>query len=496
MTSGSCEQAVGLCGLADLLDIIHDLCGRRVTLMGLGLFGGGAGAAQFLCDRGADLTVTDLRTPGSLSPTLEHLQGLSIQYCLGEHRDSDFTGADLVVANPAVPRTNRFLRMAQDAGVPITSPMNLFLALCPGRIAAVTGSNGKSTTTSMLNSILKRTGRNVWLGGNIGISLLPAVGRIQRDDIVVLELSSFQLEDAAAIERSPHVAVLTNITPNHLDRHGTMDDYARAKRNIVRFQDGGDIVVLNARDERLCRWHAEGLNARAYWFNSEPHPGNTTRGMNLMGERLVWIDDSGHEVMCASSDVPLPGRHNVENAMAAATAARCMGASRGAILKGLRHFEGLEHRMELVGENGGVRFYNDSFSTTPDSTVAALEAFRSPVTLIAGGYDKQLDLVELARATALRVDVLVTIGTTGPALAQRVREESAFLGRHVTIREVRSLEEAVREAVQHSMPGTSVLLSPGCASYDMFENCTVRGELFKRLVRQLFLDQPVRGVGA
>lgn len=482
MTSHTGGVPVGLCPLSQLLDIVEELEGKRVTLMGLGLWGGGEGAARMLVDMGVSLTVTDLRPAEKLAPVLPRLRGLPIRYRLGGHVAEDFMGTDLVVANPGVPRTSPFLRRASGAGVPITSPMNLLLALCPAPIAGVTGSNGKSTTSVLLKQMIERSGRRVWLGGNIGGSLLPSLSSIRPTDAVVLELSSFQLEDAAALRWSPHVAVITNITPNHLDRHGTFEAYAAAKQHIVAHQCERDFAVLNAEDAELAGWVRRGLRGRLYYFNAEPHPGHIARGISLMGDRLVCHDEGRIEVLCLRQDVRLPGRHNVENAMAAATAARCLGVESARIRKALSGFNGLEHRLELVGERRGVRYYNDSFSTTPQSSIAALESFHGPLTLIAGGYDKNLGVDEMARAFARRAEVLITVGQTGPALARQTRRESLCVGRPVIIREAGSLAEAVTAADELSMPGSAVILSPGSASYDMFDNCVERGERFKKLV--------------
>jgi UDP-N-acetylmuramoylalanine--D-glutamate ligase len=485
MTRAQEDGSVAPCGRADLEGIAAGLAGLRVTLMGLGLFGGGEGAARFLCERGARLTVTDLRPAETLAPVLERLCGLPATYHLGAHHEDDFTEAQLIVASPAVPRTSPFLRAAQQAGVPITSPMNLFLTLCPAPVAAVTGSNGKSTTTALLAAILKAAGRRAWLGGNIGISLLPSLAHIGPGDVAVLELSSFQLQDAAALCWSPHVAVVTNITPNHLDRHLTLEEYAEAKRTLLRFQGPDDYAVLNARDARLRRWAAEGAGGRLVQFDVAPEPGRLCEGINLVAGRLVWHEGGRHEVVCARDDVPLLGLHNTQNAMAACAAARCLDAGSEAVRAALRTFMGLEHRLELVGVCGGIRFYNDSYSTTPAAGVAAVQSFRAPLTLIAGGYDKKLDLTPFAQAAARSVEVLITVGQTGPVLAQQVRQESAYLGRTVCVREAAGLPEAVRLAEQLSMPGSVVVLSPGCASYDMFENYDHRGKVFKELVRSL-----------
>ncbi|MCD6415385.1 MAG: UDP-N-acetylmuramoyl-L-alanine--D-glutamate ligase, partial [Planctomycetes bacterium] len=245
---------VSLAPLRRLRQDLADLEGRAVTLLGLGLFGGGEGAARFLAERGARLTITDLRSEQQLAEPLQRLRACPARLRLGGHREEDFRQAALVVANPAVPRSNKFLRLARDCGASIASPMNIFLALCPAPVLAVTGANGKSTTTALVFHILKRAGRRAWLGGNIGVSLLPELPRIAADDVVALELSSFQLSDAGHLPWSPHVAVVTNLSPNHLNWHGAYESYVAAKRNIIRFQCGDDFAVLNRRDAELARW--------------------------------------------------------------------------------------------------------------------------------------------------------------------------------------------------------------------------------------------------
>ena len=486
MTSKDDTARVQPCSLDQLRSALGDLRGKRVTLMGLGVFGGGEGAARFLLSRGAELIITDLRPAGKLARSLRRLAGAPVTLHLGEHLPEDFVEAELVVANPAVRRTSPFLRMAQRAGVPITSPMNMFLASCSTCTCAVTGSNGKSTTASLLAAMLQSAGRTVWLGGNIGISLLPSLSRIGPEDLVVLELSSFQLEDARALRWSPHVTVVTNVTPNHLDRHGGFDDYAMAKRAIVDFQVPGDFAVLCARDPILEGWARDGVRSNVVFFDAEPEPGRIRHGVSLMGGRLVWHNSQRSDVICLRDDVPLLGLHNTMNAMAAAAAARCLGVGSHHVRRALSGFVGLEHRLELVGQFRGVRVYNDSYSTTPESSVAALKSFRGAIALIAGGCDKGLNLGPLARTAAQLAEVLITVGEAGPLLAQKAREESAYLGRSIVIQEVGDLQGAVRAAARLSMPGSVVVFSPGCASYDMFDNYEQRGRVFKNLVRSDF----------
>ncbi len=481
------SQPVQPCSARELRGLTRRLKGMRVTLMGLGLFGGGEGAAQFLVERGARLTVTDLRPPQRLAPTLTRLQGLGITYRLGRHVERDFLRTDLVVANPAVPRSSPFLHLARQAGVPIASPMNLFLTLCAARVAAVTGSNGKSTTTALLAAMLRSAGRKVWMGGNIGISLLPSLGRIAPTDLVVLELSSFQLEDTAVLGWAPHVAVVTNLTPNHLKRHRSFEAYVETKRGIVAFQGAQDFAVLNAADPIQQRWIREDLPGRLCLFDPAPRRAHPLQGVSLVDDCLLWQEGKRSELICRREEVPLLGQHNTENAMAAAAAARCLGASAGSIRHALGSFVGLEHRLELVGEFNGKRYYNDSYSTTPTAGVAAVRSFSAPLTLIAGGYDKGLDLGPLARAVAASVDVLVTFGQSGPFLARKARQEGQCLGRSLVVREAATLEEAIRAADVLSTRGAAVVFSPAGASYDMFENYHYRGRAFKEIIRQMFV---------
>ena len=455
----------------------------RVVLLGLGLFGGGEGAARFLAQKGAHVTVSDLKTAEHFAPVIERLSDLPIRYQLGGHDLDEVVQADLVVVNPAVPRTSSVLRACRQAGIPLTSPMNIFLTLCLAPVAGVTGSTGKSTTTVMLGAML-REGRqgNVWVGGNIGVSLLPVVDKISADDVVVLELSSFQLEDTACLPWSPRVAVVTNITPNHLDRYEGLEAYQEAKKGIIACQSETDAAVLNASDATLRLWARREAKGKVLFFDPTAEDGPMVEGMNLRGGRLIWNNGAEPQVICAREHVSLPGAHNLANAMAAAAAARWLGVDAESIRRVMAELKPLEHRLEMCGECAGIKFYNDSNSTAPESTVAALRSFDGPVTLIAGGYSKKLDLRPLARLAAQTAEVLITIGQTGPSIAQWCREAALQAGRTPVMREVGSLEEAVQAAIELSMPGSVVIFSPGCASYDMFQNFAERGRRFKELV--------------
>jgi len=482
--SSSAQERVSLCGPSRLREILTDLPGRRVTLVGLGRLGGGLGAARFVADRGARLTVTDLRSREQLAPSIDRLQDHDIQYRLEEHQPRDVRRAELVIANPGVPREADILHQAADAGVPITSPMNMFMALCPAPAVGITGSNGKSTTTSMTGAILRQTGRTTWVGGNIGGSLLPDLDEIQPGHAVVLELSSYQLEDLSELHISPGVAVVTNLSLNHLRRHGTMEAYERAKQYIGAYQDEDDILILNATDSRLCRWGEEAGRGRRLYFRADAPLRDDMEGAFARdGELFVHLDGKP-ESICTATDLPLEGIHNRENALAAATAARVSGAAPDDIRQGLMDFQPLEHRQEFVGRVDQVSVYNDSLSTTPRSAVAAVRSTDRPLVVIAGGYDKKLPLDDLAREIAREAEGLVTLGETGPKLARQTREAAGERSERPVVEEAETLEEAVHLGLQLSPSGGNLLFSPACASFDMFENSEERGKKFKKLVRR------------
>lgn len=478
----------GACGTANNLPFERDVprvYRRHVLVMGLGLFGGGVAAVRWLARHGARVTVTDLRSAGELRESLHALQGVDVHYRLGGHDEKDFRRADLVIVSPAVPLNSSWLRLAKR----LDTEINLFFKLCRARtVVGVTGTNGKTTTAALTHGVLRRLGR-AWLGGNIGRSLLDEVEEIQPDDVVTLELSSFQLETLRFIKRSPTVAVVTNITPNHLDRHGTMENYVQAKRQIVAHQraspspcrkgstfsafperagvgGGGDVKVLNADDPIVSGFDGPAPTLR-FGLRS---PADVTFDGEAIRLGPYRVDVRGRR---------LPGEFNLTNMMAAAAAswaARPCPEWAGAAEETFREFRGIEHRLEYVAEVGGVRFYNDSIATNPEATMAALRALPGPVLLILGGSSKGLSFQELARA-ARNVRFAALFGRTA-------RELDAVLGR--VPREIfRDLDEAVLACVSRAVPGDTVLFSPACASFDMFRNFAERGARFKAIVRRL-----------
>lgn len=430
---------------------------QRVTVMGLGRFGGGIGAARFLARRGAKVLVTDQLPENQLGDSIKQLDGLDIAFRLGEHREEDFTSADLVVVNPAVKPGNAYLEAATAAGVPVTTEIRLLVERLPNRLRTigVTGSAGKSTTTAMIGHILKKAGKKTWIGGNLGGSLLEHIDHIVEDDWIVLELSSFMLHHLREHDGhegwSPHIAVITNISANHLDWHGDFRQYVNAKAQIIASQQRGDVSFIGPGAE----------------FVQSP------RGTHRYELR------SDVDVL----DILLPGTHNQCNAMAAMRVAEEIAIGGVCLLNFLADFPGLPHRLQFVAEHGGVKFYNDSKCTTPEAAILAIDSFPPGTAhIILGGYDKGSDLAALAAHAAARAAGIYTIGKTGGAIALAAEMAGGFNDATSPnsggVERCIDLDTAVREAVRHAKAGDVVLLSPGCASWDQFTNYESRGAAF------------------
>jgi UDP-N-acetylmuramoylalanine--D-glutamate ligase len=454
--------------------MIQDWRNKRVTVMGLGGFGGGVGVTRWLAAAGARTVLTDKAPPDKLRASLDQIADLDLTLHLGGHEGRDFRDADVVVVNPAVPESSEFLQVARDAGVPITTEINLFVERCPARCVGITGSVGKSTVTAMIGHVLEEGAKGsrdqglkgrVWVGGNIGKSLLDGLGRITADDIVVLELSSFQLQRTPAVHWSPHVAVITNITPNHLDWHGSFEAYVAAKLNLVRFRrPGHDVVVIQDTAElRRTYGAAFGSEAGVWRYGLEGDAPVAERD----GRRLRW----------PQLRLGVPGRHNRENAAAALTVAQALGVADDVALEALATFEALPHRLQKIAERGGVTYYNDSKSTTPEAAITALRAIDAPLLVILGGYDKGSDLRPVAEEAARRARFAACIGKTGHGLAQSVQQAGGD-AEHLP-----DLRAAVAACRARARPGDVVLLSPACASWDQFIDYRARGELFAKLAR-------------
>jgi UDP-N-acetylmuramoylalanine--D-glutamate ligase len=480
----------------------YNFTGKKVLVMGLGRFGGGVDVAEFAARAGARVVVTDLASAEQLNDSINKLVEFSdIEFHFDSHNPADFEQADIVIANPAVPNDNEFLELARQRNKFVTSQINIFFELCPAKIIGITGANGKSTTAALTAHLLENAKyesviasgakqsqitqnalrntryEDVWLSGNIGNQpLLMMLEKIKADDLVVLELSSFQLEQLALIKKAPKVALLTNLTPNHLDRYGIFDNYCAAKENIFSFQHLDEsspaVSVFNGEDE-----------ISAEWF--EKYKNNAGR---------LCINFSTSDVSEEIRDsFTLPGRANLSNLAAAMAIARHFGVGDKQVRNCLPDFKALPHRLELVEKINGVNWYNDSKATTPKSAVTALEAFDEPVIIIAGGYDKNLPFNEIGQKIAEKAKAAILIGQTAPKIADAIQNAQMSLRakrsnletQAVKIELVNSLTGAVELANKLAEPDDVVLLSPACASYDMFENFEQRGNEFIRLVRNL-----------
>jgi len=408
----------------------------------------GVALALHLTARGEQVRVVDRKPEAELLSTIAQMPS-SVELRLGGYDDAVLEGVDIVYASPGVPWDSELLNQARAKGIPVSSEIDLFLKLCKGTVVGITGTNGKTTTTALTGEVLSAGERPVIVGGNIGDTVLDRVEDITAEHWVVLELSSFQLE---SVERPHlHVGVILNITPDHLDRHHTLDRYMDLKARAIEFAEPDDYAVLNSRDELV-----RGLASR-------------TRG------RVVWFDQ--HQPLPPMS---LPGRHNMENALAAAAVGRIAGLSDETINAAIRSFKGVEHRLELVGEWAGVRWFNDSKATNPDAGRVALNAFPgAPVILIAGGYGGGFDLREWVADVLAHAEAVVLIGASADDLAEALRD-------HPNVLRAQSLEEAVSIAAGLARQGGVVLLSPAYKSFDMFKDFEDRGNQFKELVRQRF----------
>lgn len=458
----------------------QSFAGRRVSVMGLGTFGAQIAAVRFLAAAGADVTVTDLRTAEVLQASLEQIADLpNVRLRLGGHDQRDFLETDLLVVSPAVRPENPFVQAARAAHIPVTSEIRLFWDRCRAPIVGVTGSNGKSTTASLIHDILAADGRRVWLGGNIGRSLLLQVDDIATGDWVVLELSSFQLADLDVDHRSPRVAVVTNISPNHLDWHGSQQAYVHAKQTLLRWQ-GADDLIIRRREAPEADWPARG---RCCWCGERDQPGLTAR-LDRDDGRLHLL--SRHESISFADCPGLDGAHLQTAALLAATAGLSMDASTRAIRTALQSFAGLPHRLQECGGWQGGRVINDSASTTPESTIAALEALPPPLVLIAGGAEKGSPLPPLAQAIARHARGAILIGDVRQKLSDELErlictQAAGRDGSLEFVMQADTLAEAVQQARRHSRPGETILFSPGFASGSMFRNFEHRGETFVSL---------------
>lgn len=466
-----------------LPDSVHRYQNLRVTVLGLGTFGGGAAVARFLAEHGARVTVTDLRSEADLADVLASLDDVSLAAIhTGGHPDDAFSECQLLVVNPAVKPGSPFVAQCRQAGVTVSSEIEIFLHHCLAKVIAVTGSNGKSTTAALINTLLQANGSSParsFLGGNIGQSLLPVVEELTADDTVVLELSSFQLEQLRHSGFAPSIAVLTNFTPNHLDWHGDVASYRSAKQVLFQRQRMNDVAILpeDLEVSNESGWRIRGQSLRFSTTDSGED------GVYLEQGHLVLRRGKYEEAFRMIPPNGLPGKHNAANIAAASCAAWCAGADPLRFAADIAPFQPLPHRLQCVAQGGGVAFFNDSVATTPESAIAAMQSFSGPVVLIAGGADKGCDYTHFGQVIASRAAAAVLIGDTAAPIESAIRKVVPD-GRAPDVRIAEDFSAAFSRAVALVPQGGIVLLSPGCASYGWFRDYRDRGDQFIKLAQR------------
>jgi UDP-N-acetylmuramoylalanine--D-glutamate ligase len=445
-----------------------DLSGKRVLVVGLARTG--LVTSLFSAGYGAAVTATDERPESELAETAVKLRAAGVKLELGGHLKASFEEQDLIVVSPGVSADLPALKVARALGTPIWSEIELAWRFLRGKLIAITGSNGKTTTTALVAHILKTSNIPTLVGGNIGTPLLALVENSTDQTVTSAEISSFQLE---AIESfRPEIGVLLNLTPDHLDRHGSFDEYARAKMRMFENQLERDFAVLNADDPEVTRRMP--AKPHIYWFSRQKR---VATGTFLRDNEIVFRNDGSEAVLARRDQVQLRGEHNMENVLAASTAAYLAGAIPAAIASGVQSFRGVEHRLEFVAEISGVKFYNDSKATNVDAAAKAIQAFPGPLIVIMGGKDKGSPYTPLRDLLHERARVVLLIGEAAEKIA-------ADLQGAVEIHHLGTLERALQAIVENAEPGDTVLLAPACSSFDQFENYEHRGRTFKELVSQ------------
>ena len=446
-----------------------DLRNKRVLVVGLGK--SGVASALFLKSRGARVTVSDSKPEAELHneimPLLE--QGIALE--TGGHGDRTFREQDLIVVSPGVPFDSPQLVQARSLGEPVIGEIELAARFLPGKIVAITGANGKTTTTSLAGEILKAGNFPTLVGGNIGTPAISFVEKATKESWIVLEVSSFQLETIETFR--PRIAVILNITPDHLDRHKSFDNYVNAKARIFENQRADDISILNL-DDPTTAGMANRTRAKLFWFSRKKPVEN---GAFVRGGHIYFRNDQDEREIMPLSEIPLKGTHNLENVLAAISVGALVGCQPAQIRDAVRSFKAVEHRLEFIAKIGGVEYYNDSKATNVDATIKALESFPANIHLILGGKDKGSDYSVLNDLLRQRVKRVYTIG------AAAAKIESQIKGAEIEHSE--TLENAIRSASQSAAPGDIVLLAPACASFDQFQNYEHRGRVFKEVVQGL-----------
>lgn len=456
--------------------------GKKVLVVGFARTG--QSVARYLASRGAKVTVTDTRSKSDFSEVMKEFEAHKFTYEFGKPNSKTFASSEMIVLSPGVPRSLPEIQEALQAGVEVISDLDIAASEMKAPIVAITGTNGKTTTTTMIAEMLKSSGKNVFIGGNIGTPVLDAVNQGLKPDVVVLEVSSFQCESISYLK--PQVVVLTHLEPDHLDRYHSVEDYYAAKKRLISKLDNTCTLVLNHENAPSLKWADSTAAQVLYFTKKDPMKEPATQGGSFAEKfqgtylkRPKLVSKIGNsEIIFDLMMTKLPGDHNRENFMAAICAARVMGATKEGIQKVINEFRGVSHRLEFIRRKDGVSFYNDSKGTNVGSVLRSIASFQAPIILIAGGRDKDQDFAPLVEPVKKRVKNLILVGESKEKLNRALGDFSeTFL--------VGTFEEAVLLAYQKSRNGDVILFSPACASYDMFRNYEERGDFFRKLVAQL-----------
>ncbi len=455
----------------DFSEFKHFIRGKKTAVVGLGV--SNMPLIDFLINLGADVSGFDKKSEDKFCETAAELKRKGVKLVLGDNYLDNLVGYDVIFKTPSMRIDCEALQKAAKEGAYITSEMEEFVRYCPAKVFGITGSDGKTTTTTLIYNMLVNEGYTTWVGGNIGTPLFTKIEEMESSHMVVLELSSFQL---MTMNVSPEVAIITNLTPNHLDMHKSMDEYINAKENIYRYQDEDGVLVLN-KDNEITNSMVKKANGRVLQFSTKE---KITKGA-YYDDGILYLN--GQEV-CRKSEIKIKGMHNVENYLAA-----FCGLFEDVKIENMKKvaatFAGVEHRCEFVRMLDGVEYYNDSIASSPTRTLAGLAAFEKPVILIAGGYDKKIPFEPLAENGLKYIKTLILVGATKFKIKEAFENEFAKTGNSIPIYMADSFEEAVLKARENAQPGDIVTLSPACASFDLFPNFEKRGNVFKDIVNKL-----------
>ncbi len=457
---------------------------KKVLIFGLGLHGGGVAVAKWLAKQGARVSVVDQKSKLELQPSIDKLKNYKIKYFLEQDPDKTFLDYDFIIQNPGVPKEHPFLKIAKQKGIKLYNEAGLFIDLVGTDIIGITGSKGKSTTTSLLGSIFSLANKKTLVGGNIKINpMFSFIDKVKRDVPVVIELSSWHLENFPIIKQSPQMAIITNILPEHLNRYKNYSEYIQAKESILKYQKKSDICVLNYDNEK-CQGIAKRAKSNIYWFSIKGLPNKNISGCFVKNNKIIFRQNKKEEILFDKKIIKLLGDHNLSNVLAATLAAKLENIPIKYIKKAISKFQGLENRMEFIRKVKGIEYWNDTTATAPVAAIAGIKTFDKKVILVAGGSDKNLPLQDLAKVIKNRAKYCLLFSGEGSARLLKLLDKNKYPQKNLRIN-IENMAELMYELKKILKSGDIVLLSPGFASFSTFANEFDRGDQFVKAVRKL-----------